>query len=214
MSDLSEESLQWAAELRGGLVAMDLDLSLATQQRLLTYLSLLAKWNKVFNLTAVRDRSHMVTRQLLDSLSILPMIKGKRVLDVGAGGGLPGIPLAITDPDRHYYVLDSNGKKTRFLTQVKMEMHLDNVSVVHERIEDYVPAQLFDTVVSRAFSSLPAFVGGSAEVLRPDGQWLAMKGKTPEQEISALSTEFSAEVKDLLVPGEQGDRCVVVITRN
>ncbi len=214
MSSLDPESLEWAAELRKGLDAMELTLSLAQQQQLLTYLEILTKWNKVFNLTAVRDRTHMVTRQLLDSLAILPLIQGERVLDVGSGGGLPGFPLAIADPDRHYYLLDSNGKKTRFLTQAKMEMHLPNVFVAQARIEEYVPSHRFDTIVSRAFSSVSDFVGNSRQVLRPGGQWLAMKGKPERREFKGLGSEYAVKIHPLAVPGESAERCVVIVTES
>ncbi|MGV6826943.1 MAG: 16S rRNA (guanine(527)-N(7))-methyltransferase RsmG [bacterium] len=213
MTDLSPESLQSASRLRVGLGQLGLDFNLATQQRLLYFLDLLTKWNKVFNLTAVRDRQQMVSRQLLDSLSVLPMVTGHRVLDVGSGGGLPGMPLAIADPDRHYYLLDSNGKKTRFLTQVKMEMRLTNVFVVNERVEAYFPSQPFDTVVSRAFASLSDFVDGSEHLLAPDGRWLAMKGKHPVGEMTALAEKVQTELVDIKVPGEEGERCVVAMSR-
>src|SRR5690606_8828582 len=145
---------QWPGQLRDGLAAMNLSLSDSQQQQLLAFLALLNKWNKAYNLTAVRDERVMVSRQLLDSLSILPWVTTDHLLDVGAGGGLPGIPLAIVFPEKRFTLLDSNGKKTRFLNQCVLELGLDNVEVVHGRAEDCQPDKPFTQISSRAFTAL------------------------------------------------------------
>ncbi len=153
-----------AEELRQGARQLGVSLQARQEEQLLAYLALLIKWNKAYNLTAVRDPDEMVSRHLLDSLSIVPSVAplGERWLDVGSGGGMPGVPLAILFPERKFTLLDSNGKKTRFLTQVKLELQLSNLDVVHSRVEAYTPAQSFAGICSRAFSSLQDFATGPA----------------------------------------------------
>ncbi|WHU42276.1 16S rRNA (guanine(527)-N(7))-methyltransferase RsmG, partial [Pseudomonas fulva] len=145
---------QHAEELSTGARQLAVPLSPEHHEKLLGYLALLIKWNKAYNLTAVRDPDEMVSRHLLDSLSVMPFIHSERSnwLDVGSGGGMPGVPMAILHPHKRITVLDANGKKTRFLTQVKMELKLDNLTVIHSRVEGYTPAQPFDGIISRAFS--------------------------------------------------------------
>lgn len=147
---------QHAEELSTGARQLGVELSPQQQEKLLGYLALLIKWNKAYNLTAVRDPDEMVSRHLLDSLSVMSFIHNdtQRWLDVGSGGGMPGIPLAILHPHKQVTLLDSNGKKTRFLTQVKMELKLDNLQVIHSRVEEFQPAQPFCGIISRAFSSI------------------------------------------------------------
>lgn len=166
-----------------------LGISLAPEQRdrLIAYIKLIVKWNRVYNLTAVRDPQRMLDRHILDSLSVLPYLSGNRIIDVGAGAGLPGIPLAIASPDKTFVLLDSNRKKTRFMQQAKVELTLDNVEVVCDRVENYQPAACFDTVISRAFSSLLNMVYWSAHLCAPHGVFLAMKGHYPEEEIAELA---------------------------
>ena len=148
-----------AEELQQGARELGVDLSEQQQAQLLAYLALLIKWNKAYNLTAVRDPDEMVSRHLLDSLSVVPFVAeaGDNWLDVGSGGGMPGIPLAILFPERRFTLLDSNGKKTRFLTQVKLELKLANLDVIHSRVEAFTPEQPFSGICSRAFSSLEDF---------------------------------------------------------
>jgi 16S rRNA (guanine527-N7)-methyltransferase len=200
--------------LATGLHELQLTLPAAEQVRLLDYVELLAKWNQAYNLTAVRDPVEMVTRHLLDSLAIAPFLCGGRVLDVGSGAGLPGIPLALTFPERQFVLLDSNGKKTRFMVQAVATLGLLNVEIVPARVEDYRPAEPFATVVSRAFASLTDFLRLTGQLCAPDGCWLAMKGEAPETELQALPPGLTAQVRVLRVPGLDAQRCVVQINRN
>ncbi|KTD61178.1 16S rRNA (guanine(527)-N(7))-methyltransferase RsmG [Legionella spiritensis] len=176
---------------------------------LLTYLSLLNKWNHVYNLTAVREIPAMVSRHVLDSLAVLPFIRGARIVDVGSGAGLPGIPLAIARPQTRVTLLDSNGKKTRFLEEVQRHLMLDNVEVIQSRIENYHPAQAFDTVISRAFSDLAQMIHWTKHVIDAHGIWLAMKGRYPQTELSMI--DFPYQVHRYDVPGLDEERCSVII---
>lgn len=197
-------------KLAQGLAEMDLQLSIATQQKLLDYLALLEKWNKVHNLTAVRDPAEMVTLHLLDSLSILPHIKSGRLLDVGSGAGLPGIPLALVCPELQVTVLDSSHKKASFMRQAKAALGIANLEVVCGRVEQYHPQHLFDMIISRAFSDLAEFVKLTTHLCVPNGLWLAMKGVYPYDEIVQLKG-FSAEVMPLKVPSLEAQRHLVFI---
>lgn len=198
--------------LASGIAALGLALDAAQQERLLAYLALLLKWNKAYNLTAVRDPLEMVTKHLLDSLALLPHLQDGRLLDVGSGAGLPGIPLAIAAPQREVTLLDANSKKTRFLLQAKGELGLYNLSVVHSRVEQYRPERLFDTVTARAFASLAELYQGTAHLLAPGGCLLAMKGEYPAQELAALPQGVVVrEVIAVTVPGLQAQRHLVRI---
>jgi len=202
--------------LLAGLQAMQLELPEPVVAGLLAYLALLVKWNKAYNLTAVRDPLEMVPRHLLDSLAVVPYLYGKRIIDVGTGGGLPGIPLSLVFPDRHFTLLDSNGKKTRFLVQAKAELGLNNVTVVHSRVEAYQPERPYDGVITRAFASVTDILTGSRHLLADDGQMMAMKGAVPEEELADLPEGFHlSEVIPLRVPGlEQEQRHLIRIGRN
>ncbi|KXS46635.1 MAG: 16S rRNA (guanine527-N7)-methyltransferase, partial [Marinobacter sp. T13-3] len=189
---------QWQRQLESGLADMDLSLSDSQQQQLLAFLALLNKWNKAYNLTAVRDEQVMVSRQLLDSLSIMPWVTTEHLLDVGAGGGLPGIPLAIVFPEKRFTLLDSNGKKTRFLNQCVLELGLDNVDVIHGRAEDCQPEQPFDQISSRAFTALENLVTWCEPLLAENGEFLAMKGQYPDDEVSALPAGWQVESSQAL----------------
>lgn len=193
--------------LQQGIEQLGLNLPEAAVDSLLHYLGLLVKWNQAYNLTAIRDPLEMVTKHLLDSLAVLPHLTGARVLDVGSGAGLPGIPLAIADPQRSYTLLDSNSKKTRFLVQAKGELGLSNLSVIHSRVEQYRPERLFDTVTARAFASLADLASGAARLLAPGGVLLAMKGEMPEAELAELPAGFVLQdVISLSVPGLEAQR--------
>lgn len=205
-----------ADELVSGAAEFGISLSDTQRQQLLAYLELLIKWNKAYNLTAVRDPNEMVSRHLLDSLSVVPYVAqgGDRWLDVGSGGGMPGIPLAILFPDRAFTLLDSNGKKTRFLTQVKLELKLDNLEVIHSRVEHYQPVQPFTGITSRAFSSLADFTGWTRHLGDTETHWLAMKGVQPDDELQALPNDFSLRSCEVLkVPGCQGQRHLLILRR-
>ena len=205
---------QHAEELSLGARQLGIDLSDSQHSQLLAYLALLIKWNKAYNLTAVRDPDEMVSRHLLDSLSVVPFIAGDRWLDVGSGGGMPGIPLAILFPEMKVTVLDSNGKKTRFLTQVKLELKLDNLEVIHSRVEAFKPELPFTGIVSRAFSSLEDFTEWTRHLGDTDTRWLAMKGLHPADELVALPTDFHLDsAQALTVPGCQGQRHLLILRR-
>lgn len=176
---------------------------------LLHYLSLLQKWNRSYNLTAIRDMDVMITRHLLDSLAIAPWIHGKRLLDVGTGAGFPGIPLALIQPALQVVLLDSNGKKIRFLQEVKRTLAIDNIEIVQTRAENYHPSLGFDTVTSRAFSDLAQMLQWTNHLVEANGIWLAMKGRYPETELASINLPY--QVKSYTVPGLDGERCCVII---
>ena len=181
--------------------------------RLLAFVRLLAKWNAAYNLTAVRDPEEMITRHLLDSLVLLPYVQGPRVLDIGTGPGLPGIPLAVARPDCSFTLLDANAKKTRFVTQAVGELGLKNVEVVQARVENYRPEQKFDTLVARAFSSIADMLTNARHLCAPGGRFLAMKGVYPEGELAAIPPDFAvSEVVALKVPGLDAARHLAIIT--
>lgn len=206
---------QHSEELSTGAREMGIELSAQQHDQLLAYLALLIKWNKAYNLTAVRNPDEMVSRHLLDSLSILPYIgDGASWLDVGSGGGMPGIPLAIMFPDKQITTLDSNGKKTRFQTQVKLELKLENLQVIHNRVEAFRPEQPFAGIVSRAFSSLEDFSNWTRHLGDTQTRWLAMKGLHPADELVALPADFHLDsAHALAVPGCQGQRHLLILRR-
>ncbi|MDO3721368.1 16S rRNA (guanine(527)-N(7))-methyltransferase RsmG [Marinobacter sp. chi1] len=204
----------WQRQLSDGLATMTISLSEGQQEQLLAFLALLNKWNRAYNLTAVRNETEMVSRQLLDSLSILPWVQTDHLLDVGAGGGLPGIPLAIALPDKQFTLLDSNGKKTRFLNQCVLELGLNNVSVIHGRAEDCQPEQPFTQISSRAFTALENLVDWCGSLLAKEGEFLAMKGQFPDDEVAALPAGWQVKSRHTLaVPGADGERHLLVVGR-
>lgn len=194
--------------LNKGVRQLDLDIS---TEKLWHYLTLLNKWNQAYNLTAVREIESMVARHVLDSLSILPWIKGQRVVDVGSGAGLPGIPIAVALPQLQIVLMDSNGKKIRFLQEVKRALVLDNVEIVQTRVESYHPDIGFDTVVSRAFSDLGQMINWTLPLIAADGIWLAMKGQRPIAELATV--QYPCRVEPYRVAGVEGERCCVIIER-
>jgi len=180
--------------------------------RLLAYLQLLQKWNRAYNLTSITETDDMIVRHLLDSAVALPFVHGPRVLDAGTGAGLPGIVLAILQPKLQIWLLDSVDKKVRFLNQAKIELGLANVTPVHARLETWRDAPVFDTIVSRALSSLADFVDLCSRFLAPGGQLVAMKGKRPDEEIAALPPGWTpGAVVPLAVPGLDAERHLVVL---
>ncbi len=198
--------------LASGIAELNLQITAEQQDALLTYIALLNRWNKRFNLTAVRDPAEMIPRHLLDSLSVSAYLQGKKVLDVGTGAGLPGIPLATVQPDIQFTLLDSNGKKTCFVRQAVMELGLKNVQVEQVRVEAYRPFQKFDTVITRAFAALSEILDLTSHLLSPTGQLLAMKGRQTrgELEVADLAGR-SVEVIQLQVPQLEGVRYAVLI---
>lgn len=203
--------------LLDGAAQLGVSLSEIQVDKLLEYLALLAKWNKTYNLSAIRDSVQMVGRHLLDSLSVVPCVQacaGERIIDVGTGGGLPGIVLAIVFPERHLTLLDSNGKKTRFLFQVKTQLQLDNVQIENRRVEEYQPDLRYSAVISRAFASLQDMTDGCEHLLTDGGLFLAMKGVYPTDELSGLEKRYKvSDSHQLQVPGEEGERHLLVLSR-
>jgi 16S rRNA (guanine527-N7)-methyltransferase len=204
-----------AESLRAGLKTLGgLDADPALGQKMLEYLELLQRWNRTYNLTAVRDPAGMITRHLLDSLSILPWVSGRRLLDAGTGAGLPGVPLAIAQPGLDVTLLDSSGKKVRFLNHLRRELGLQNAHPVQARLEEYEPLYHFDVIVSRAFASLAAFVE-AARHLAHAANLLAMKGRYPAAELDDLPDWVQLHsVEKLEVPGLQEDRHLVIMSVN
>ena len=202
--------------LQRGCEALGLAPDSAQQERLLDYLALLLKWYSAYNLTSVRDPAQMVTRHLLDSLAVAPHLRGEHVIDVGTGAGLPGVPLAIMFPGTRFALLDSNGKKTRFLFQVKTALCLDNMQVHHARVESFRPPAPYDAVLSRAFASLADMVASCRHLLAPQGCFLAMKGAYPAQEIAQLAPAYAVTaVHELSIPGLDEQRHLVeLVIRN
>lgn len=203
-----------ATQLQLGCDELKLFPGAVQRQQLMDYLALFSKWNKAYNLTSIRDGTQMVTRHLLDSLAIAPFLTGRRFIDVGTGAGLPGVPLAIMCPDREFHLLDSNGKKARFLFQVKTALGLDNIAVHQARVESFLAAEPYDAVLSRAFASLQDMVHGCRHLLAPDGCFLAMKGALPTEELASVYSDFpESAVYPLRVPGLNEQRHLVVIAQ-
>jgi 16S rRNA (guanine527-N7)-methyltransferase len=203
-----------AEQLSAGIRELGLDVSTEAREKLLAYLQLMAKWNRVYNLTALRNPGEWVTHHLLDSLSVLPHIRGPVVADVGSGAGLPGLVLAIVRPDWQVISVEAVDKKAAFQRQVAAELALANVRVGGGRVESVVLECSADTVVSRAFSSLVDFVNLTRHLLKPGGQWAAMKGKKPLEEMAALPPDVRvSNIANLKVPGLNAERCVVLMEK-
>jgi 16S rRNA (guanine527-N7)-methyltransferase len=200
--------------LRQGAEQLGLPLSDGQTEGLLAYLVLLRKWNRVYALISRRDGDDWVARHLLDSLAVLPYINGFRIIDVGSGAGLPGIPLALMSPEKNFTLLDSNSKKARVMTQAVIELGLKNVTVVEQRAEAYRPETGFDCVMSRAFATIAEMLVVASHLAAEGGRFLALKGTYPAEELEALPPGYHAETVHLLkVPFEQGERHVVIISK-
>jgi len=207
-----ESTLSLTEQLKTGLSSLDLDLDNEKVEQLVQYLQLLDKWNKAYNLSGIKEVQRMVAYHLLDSLAIVPHIDGNIILDVGTGAGLPGIPLAICFPEKMFLLLDSNGKKTRFLFQVKMELGLDNVEVFHNRLETFQSQEQIDIVLCRAYATLAKVVSQCGHLMKSDCRLLAMKGQFPEEEIVELPASFRfVKTNELNVPGVDGTRHLIEI---
>lgn len=199
--------------LEQGCEQLGLNLEAQQRQQLMDYLALFAKWNRAYNLSAIRDPEQMVRLHLLDSLAIVPHIGGERLIDVGTGGGLPGVPLAICFPHKSIGLLDSAGKKTRFLFQVKTDLSLANVQIHNCRVEAHKPADLYDGVVSRAFASLADMTQSCGHLLKSGGTFWAMKGVYPAAELEALAPNIHLRHSLALhVPGLDAERCLLALT--
>jgi 16S rRNA (guanine527-N7)-methyltransferase len=198
--------------LVAGLSTLGLAVDETAVERLLDYVELLERWNATYNLTAVRDPAEMVTRHLLDSLAVAPHVTGATLADLGSGAGLPGIPLAIIAPEREVLLVDSNGKKARFLREAVRRLGLAQVSVAESRVENV--SGTFDCITARAFASLAEMLATGGHLLAQDGTWLALKGRFPQDELTAVPAEFRVvDVIALRVPGLDADRHLVVIRR-
>lgn len=201
-------------ELLSGLQQLEISLSEESQKKMLNYLFLLQKWNKVYNLTAIRDQHHMMNHHLLDSLAVVPHLWAGRWLDVGCGAGLPGLVLAVAKPDWQFTLLDSNSKKTSFVQQAIIELGLHNVNVCCARSESWQSTAQFDGIVSRAFSELGDFICSTRHLIAPQGRWAAMKG-APQKEFARLPSIYSIEhVIPLQVPGLRAARSLVIVSCN
>lgn len=202
-----------ATPLRRGLEALELTLDAERQALLLAYLELLNKWNRTYNLTAIREPERMLSHHLLDSLAILPHVGPAPLLDVGSGAGLPGIPLAIARPELPLTLLDGVDKKCAFMRQATIQLGLGNVRVVHARVEDWHPVERFGQIVSRAFSGLAEFVALTGHLLSEGGRWLAMKGARPEDELARLELVRLLQCTRLRVPELDAERHLIILER-
>ena len=190
----------------------NISLTEGQKQQLLAYVDMLHKWNKAYNLTSVREPQQMLIRHILDSVVVNDHLKGERFIDVGTGAGLPGIPLAIIRPESHFVLLDSLGKRIRFLRQVQHELGLKNIEAVQSRVEEYQPKELFDGVISRAFASLTDMLHWCTHLPHKDGRFYALKGSVPEDEIKSLSDNCKLDsVIELKVPELGEQRHLVII---
>jgi len=192
-----------------------ISLSDQQQQQLVAYVEMLHKWNKAYNLTSVRDPNEMLVRHILDSIVVAPHLQGKRFIDVGTGPGLPGIPLSIVRPESHFTLLDSLGKRVRFLRQVQHELKLTNIEPVQSRVEDFPAEPPFDGVISRAFASLNDMVSWCHHLPGDAGRFYALKGQLPEDEIALLPAGLAVEsIVELKVPHLEGERHLVIVKAN
>jgi len=203
-------------KIRAGSDQLKLDLHDTQIEKLIVYLEQLHKWNKAFNLSGIRDPERMLSHHLMDSLSVLKFFNAEHIADIGTGAGLPGIPLAICQPESCFQLVDSNSKKTRFMFQTIALLGLKNVTVSHNRVQSYSAKPLCDIVTSRAFASLADFVSTGAHLLsdKPDSRMLAMKGKVPDEELAELPDNFMLHDCVLFkVPGLDADRCIIDIRK-
>lgn len=200
--------------LSAALAENNLNVEAAAQEKLLIFLNLMQTWNRVYNLTTITEPRDMVYLHLVDSLVVQPYLHGKKMLDIGTGAGLPGIPLAIINPQRQWVLLDKNNKKIRFLTQVIAELGLHNVKAVHERGQDFQPELCFDSILSRAFGTLKMFVETTQHLLCEQGVLIAMKGKHPQEELNTLPDLFKVKnISRLEINGINVERHIVCLTK-
>lgn len=199
-------------KLLQGLRALNVEMDVVARAKLLQFLELLERWNRAYNLTAVRDIDQMLPRHVLDSLSVAPYVRGPRVLDIGTGAGLPGIPLALALPAHQFVLIDRNSKKLRFVRQAIHELGLKNVDPVHGAVEDYRPPVRFQTLIARALTAIPDMLTGCRHLCAVDGVVLAMKGLYPAGELAALNGGFTVrDVVRLTVPGLDATRHLVIL---
>lgn len=210
---LSPEIAALDAELADGLERLDMKLSTDQREQLLAFLDLLKRWNRAYNLTAVDQPAEMVARHLIDSLAIAPWLIGQRIVDSGTGAGLPGVPLAIAFPERHFVLIDSNGKKIRFLRQVRRELGLGNIEPVQARLESLPDIERPDTVTARALAPMEKLVLWHKEWIDQGTRLLAMKALLEEKERKQVPDAYNVEIIDLEVPGERARRCLAIVSK-
>lgn len=210
---LSPEIAALEAELADGLERLDMALSADQRFQLLAFLDLLKRWNRAYNLTAVDQPAEMVARHLIDSLAIAPWLTGQRIVDSGTGAGLPGVPLAIAFPERHFVLIDSNGKKIRFLRQVRRELGLDNIEPVQARLESLPDIERPDTVTARALAPMEKLVLWHKEWIDQGTRLVAMKARLAENERKQVPGAYNVEIIDLEVPGERARRCLAIVSK-
>lgn len=194
---------------------LTLTLNTAVAEKLYDFLQLLQKWNKAYNLTAIDSMDKMLTHHLLDSLAVAPFLSAQRILDVGTGAGFPGIPLSLYFPEKEFTLLDSIGKKIRFLQQVKMQLGLGNVELVQARVEKFNTARRFDGIICRAVGNMAELIFASSHLMAPQGQWFFMKGTYPQQEVDELRTinqKHTIDVHQIQIPGVSADRHLVIVS--
>lgn len=192
----------------------DLTVSSEQQEKLIKLVNLLTKWNKAYNLTSVRKPEDMLVKHIMDSLVVSPHLQGKRIIDVGTGPGLPGLPLAILNPNKQFVLLDSLGKRLRFIRQAVLELGLKNVEFVQSRVEEYQPEEKFDIVLSRAFASITDMLFWCKHLPNENGHFLALKGQLPDQELKELDSQFKfIESVQLTVPSLNAERCLIKIVK-
>jgi len=196
-------------QLKQAAVQLGVELSAQQVSQLFTYLALLQKWNQTYNLTAIRDPQEMLIKHLVDSLAVVPHLQFNRLIDVGTGGGLPGVVLAIMFPEKRVDMLDSNHKKTRFLVQVKGVLNLTNSQIIHSRVEDYSPDALYDGIISRAFARIEDMVHWTQHLLTPAGSWWAMKGQREAEDLAQLTQLKVVQVVSLQVPFLSAERTLI-----
>lgn len=197
--------------LLAGIEQLKLEATEVQVDLLLAFVKLIERWNKAYNLTAIRDRNEMLRLHIIDSLAVLPFITGNKIIDVGTGAGLPGIPLAIFMPEVQFTLLDSNSKKTRFVRQAVLELKLSNVEVVHSRVENLGRGGEYDAVLSRAFASVADIINLTDYLLQPEGVLIAMKGQLPEGELRQINRSYT--VNSIVLPGVETERCVLRINK-
>ncbi len=216
MAQQGKESTDWrlcGQMLEDGVLDLEIKVSARVRGELMRYIQELVQWNRTYNLTAVRDPLQMVVKHLLDSLSVLPYLGTGRIVDVGSGAGIPGIPLALAAPRNEYVLIDSNGKKAAFMRHVVRRLGLKHVQVVQSRSEDYQPEQAFDTVISRACAAVEDLVSVGGHLCGNDGRILAMLGKAPGAGAEVPSPFRQAEVINLQVPGLAAERHLAILER-
>lgn len=214
MSSTGQLSEELSRILARGIDALGLEISTEQQAKLVRFVEMINKWNKAYNLTSVRDPHQMMIKHILDSLAVKPYVEGQTVIDVGTGPGLPGIPLAIVLPETHFVLLDSLGKRVRFMKQCAHDLGIANIEPVQSRVEEHQPQQPYDCVLSRAFASLKDMLHWCSHLVDSEGKFLALKGQFPQEELDEVSNHYQiTSINNLSVPELEGERHLVTIKK-